>query len=188
MSSSKNHKEAPVKKPSISESVDSMIQKNKAEKDAAISASAEAKMAGIQEDVEAIVGMEKPSEKISEKKGESGEKGDLKGGGLASDDDEEEIQNIKYSIKDYSFPSEEVMVKKIRTAIKLQIKEEWKKVKSPSKLGRGGTANYNESIARIRKLKYMLSSVFTNTMHALKEMYVKYFTPDGKRKSLENLD
>lgn len=179
-------KEAPAKKLNTSESVDSLIQKKQAEKSSEVSASAEAKMAGVQEDVESLIGINKPSEKISERKGESGEKGDLKSSSR-SDDDEQQATQIRYTIKDYSFPSEEIMIKKIRTAIQLQIKDEWKKAKKYRKnLVRGGSANYSESIAKIRKLKNIVSNVFTHTMHTLKEMYVKYFTPDGKRRTSED--
>lgn len=182
--------EAPKKAPSASESVDGLIKKKQNEKQAEVSAGLEAKKAGIHEAVDEVMGgMEKPSEKISERKGESGEKGDIKGGGQTSGNDDGQSQTINVSIKDYHFPSEEIMVKKIRTAITAQIKHEWKKAKKSSKkLGTGGSSEYNESIAKIRKLKTMLSSIFTSTVNLMKEMYVKYFTPDGQRRQINEID
>lgn len=187
MAHQNNHPEANHKQPTITESVDDLIHKKQAEKESEVSSSAKEKMADIQGEVaEVMGGVEKPSEKISERKGESGEKGDLKGGIKGDDDDQ--VQAISYSIKDYTFPSEEVMVRKIRSAITAQIKLEWKKAKkASSQLGTGESASYNEAIARIRKLKLTLSSLFHSTVQFLKQMYVDYFTPDGKRRNMEDL-
>ncbi len=182
-----HHSKAPSKKPSVSKSVDSLIQKKKAEKQAEVSESVSKKQAGVQEGVaEVMGGVEKPSEKVSERKGETGEKGDLSSGGGSSDDDQ--IQAVSSDLKDYSFPSEEIMVKKVRTAINAQIKLEWKRAtKYQDNLGSGGADGYNHAIARIRSLKELMNSLFTATFGFLKNMYVKYFTPDGKRRSAEDL-
>lgn len=182
MATNEKEKKAPVKP---SESVNSLIQKNQAEKESAVAASAESKIAGVQEGVaEVIGGMEKPSEKISERQGESGQKGDLPAQTNGTTKSDNESAKVEFTIKDYTFPSEEIMVKKIRTAIATQIKEEWKKAtQSQKNLAKGSSASYNESIAKIRELKTMMNSLLTNTVTFMKELYVKYFTPDGKRKS-----
>ena len=80
------------------------------------------------------------------------------------------------------------MVKKIRTAIQVQIKMEWKNAKKFRKqLGSGGAEGYNSSIASIRRLKEALASLFTATFGFLKNFYVKYFTPDGKKRPLKKV-
>jgi hypothetical protein len=77
------------------------------------------------------------------------------------------------------------MVKKIRTAINAQIKMEWKNaLKFQKQLGRGGADPYNKAVAKVRQLKQMLSSLFGATFGFLKNLYVKYFTPDGKRREV----
>lgn len=175
--------EAEHKKPSVHESVESFIQKKKAEKETEVGEAVSEKMAGVGEEVaEVMVGVEKPKEKVSKKAGEKGE-GRMPAGKAVTD--EEEAQGITAQIKDYHFPSEEMMVKKIRTAIQAQIKMEWKKAKKFRKqLDSGGAEGYNSSIARIRRLKEVLASLFTATVGFVKNLYAKYFTPDDKRRSL----
>ena len=81
------------------------------------------------------------------------------------------------------------MIKKIRIAIRRQIKLEQKKAKKLQKnLTTGGAQEYNQTIARIRKLKEVLASLFTATYSFLKSVYLKCFTPSGERKSLEGVD
>jgi hypothetical protein len=188
MAALSRNSEASHKKPSVKSSVESLIERKKAEKQSQIAESAAQKMAGTKEGVaEVMGGMEKPSEKISEKKGESGEKGDIKGGG-GSGGTTDDSQFAGVTIKDYVFPSEVVMVKKIRTAINAQIKLEWKKAQRMSRdLDKGGADGYNKSIARIRHMKEMMFSLFNMTVGFLKNMYVKYFTPDGKRREIEDI-
>lgn len=179
MSPQTNPKEAPVKKPTATESVDSLIGKKTAEREAKVASGAAEKIAGTQAEVaEVIGGMEKPSEKPSEKKGESGGKGDLKGGGGG---DQGQAGAVQFQLKDYRFPPQEVMVKKIRKAIVRQIEKELKNAKRlQSKITAGGAADYNTAIARIRKLKDTLASLFTATVDFLKNLYMKYFTPEGR--------
>jgi len=179
--------EAVHKKPTVKDSVDSLIGRKKAEKEAKVAESVSEKMAGTKEGVaEVIAGKEKPKEKVSERKGESGEQGDLKGGGAGTITDQ--AIAISAAIKNYIFPSEIIMVKKIRAAINAQIEMEWKKAKRYKRnLHNGGADGYNKSISRIRHLKEMLASLFTMTVSFLKNMYVKYFTHDGKRRDLEEI-
>lgn len=184
MAYSHSKPEAP-KKSSVTQSVESLIQKKKAEKESRLSESVDQKKMGIQEGVaEVMAGVEKPKEKISEREGESGEKGDITGAaGTAASD---EAQVIAAQLKDYQFPSELVMIKKIRTAINSQIRAEWAKAKHfQGSLTTGGADGYNTAIAKIRSLKEVLASLFTATMGFLKNLYMTYFTPDGKRRSFE---
>jgi len=178
--------EAHVKKTTAKESVDRFIKDTKEKKS---QAEVSEQLAGTQEGVaEVMAGMEKPKEKISERKGESGEKGDIRGGGAVTSDDDDQAQAIAAGLKDYQFPSEIVMVKKVRTAIQAQIKVEWKKAMGlKGKLNSGGASGYNDSIAKIRGLKEVLFSLFTASMDKMKKMYMKYFMPGGKRKKLDEL-
>ncbi len=189
MPTSNHHPEVKNQKESTVESVDHLIGKKQAEKQAEVSESVSRKASGVQEEIsEVMAGAEKPSEKVSERAGEKGEgRGPVKSSGSATSD-EGEADDIQFTLKDYHFPSEIVMVQKIRTAINAQIKLEMKKAKKlQGQLGSGGVDGYNKSIARIRGLKEMLSSLFTSTMGFLKNMYVKYFTPDGKRRRIEDI-
>ena len=178
--------EAAHKKPTVKDSVESLIERKKSEREAKVAESVSEKMAGTKEGVaEVMAGMEKPKEKVSEREGETGEMGDLKGGAGAITD---EAIAMAAAMKDYIFPSEIVMIKKIRTAIKAQIKIEMKKArKFQSSLNAGEAASYNKAISRIRHLKEILASLFTATFGFLKNMYVKYFTPEGHRKDLEEI-
>lgn len=188
MAHSDHHPKAPEKKVSLSDSVDSLIQKKKAEKQTEVSESVSMKQAGVYEGVaEVMGGIEKPNEKVSERKGETGEKGDITTSGSASSDDDQ-FQILARDLKDYDFPSEEIMVKKVRTAISAQIKLEWKRAtKYQGNLSSGGADGYNHAIARIRSLKELMNSLFTATFGFLKNMYVKYFTPDGKRRNFDEI-
>ena len=179
--------EAEQKKPSAHESVESFIGKKKAEKEAEVGEAVSQKMSGVGEDVaEVMGGVEKPSEKVSKKAGEKGE-GKMPVGQAVTD--EEEAQGISAQLKDYDFPSEAVMVKKIRTAIQAQIKLEWKNAKKfKGNLDSGGAEGYSKSIARIRRLMQALASLFTATVGFVKNLYAKYFTPDGKRRKLEEVE
>lgn len=177
------------KKPSPSlESVDSLIGKKQAERSKEVSDSVSQKMSGTQQEVsEVIGGAEKPSEKVSERTGERGNQGSLKKGGAAHDD-QFQADELVIELKDYHFPSELAMVKKIRAAINAQIKDEWKRAqKLHARSGADGLHGYNSSIARIRTLKRMLTSLYSTTVVFLKNMYVKYFTPDGKRRKTEDI-
>lgn len=180
------HKEV-HQKPSVKEDVDSLIKKKKIEKESEGSIAVTEGMAGTQEGVaEVMAGVDRPpKEGVSERKGESGEKGDITGAATSGDDD---ATMIRAQLLDYDFPSQEIMVRKIRTAINAQIKVEWKNALSfKGGLVTGQAADYNRSIARIRSLTQVLSSLFTATVDMMKGMYVKYFGPDGKRRKLDDL-
>lgn len=186
MATTNQNPEAARQKPSTKESVESFIKKKKAEKKAEVGEAVSEKMEVTKGEVaEVMEGVEAPKEKVSERAGERGEKGIPTGAaGVAGD----EAQAIAVQLKDYHFPSEEVMVKKIRTAITAQIKIEWKNATRFRKnLDSGGADGYNRAIARIRHLKQVLASLFTATLGFLKNMYAKYFTPDGKRRKLEEI-
>ncbi|MBU1018007.1 hypothetical protein KKA33_03185 [Patescibacteria group bacterium] len=188
MANPNQKKESAPKKPSAHQSVESFIDKKKAEKQAEAGEAVSEKMADTQGEVaEVIGGVDKPKEKVSKKAGEKGE-GKMPAGKAASDDDQA-AQAISADLKDYKFPSEEMMVKKIRTAIQAQIKLEWKRAKKfQGSLDSGGADGYNKSISRIRSLKQALSALFMSAAGFLKNLYVKYFTPDGKRRDLEGAE
>lgn len=164
-------------------SIQSLIDRKKAERESGVARSAESKMAQTKEGVaDILAGSEKPSDKISERKGESGEQGDITGGsgGASSSDDS---QSVSFDLKDYDFPNEEVMISKIRNEIKSQIAEEWANARRFRKdLLTGGADGYSKAIARIRRLNEMMISLYSLTVGFLKNMYAKYFTPDGKRR------
>ena len=184
MSSAGNQNPEKVqKKPNITESVENLIAKKKAERASTGAAEVKEKTVGVQSEVaEVMAGVDKPKEKVSERKGESGEQGDIKSGtaGAAA------AQYITPDLHGFALPGEERMIKKIRIAISHQIKLEQKKAKRLQKnLTTGGAQEYNQTIARIRKLKEMLASLFTATYDLIKGVYLKYFTPAGESKPLE---
>lgn len=187
MANPNQNKEAPKREVTVEKSVQSLIDRKKAEKAEDAKLQVSEGLSGTKEGVaEVMAGVEKPSEKISERKGESGEKGDISAGGSSGGDDD--AVQIRAGIQDYDFPRQEVMVKKIRTAINAQIKFEMKKaIKLQKNLNSGSAADYNKSIARIRELKKMLSGLFSATKDFLRTAYVKYFRPDGSRKEVEKL-
>jgi len=177
------------KKPSISESVDGLISKKKTERDNKSASVVQESAAGVQGEVADIMGgAEGMRETVSERVGESGEKGDIKGSSGVQGDDDDTNQVIA-QIQDFHLPSEVVMVRKVRTAIKLQIKYEMKKALKLSKnLGGGNAQEFGKAIARIRELKSMLSSLFHSTFVYIKGMYQKYFDANGKRRSIQKVD
>jgi hypothetical protein len=177
-----NHTPEAPKKVSAKESVESLIDRKKAEKEAEVTKGVTEKVGVTKEEVkEVMVGAEKPKEKVSKRAGEKGE-GAMPTGAAAAGD---EAAVIAAQLKDYDFPSEEIMVKKIRSAINAQIKTEWKNaLKFRKNLNSGGANGYNCAIAKIRELKQVLTSLFEATFGFLKNLYVKYFTPDGKRRKV----
>jgi len=174
-----------LKKPTVSESAKSVVERapKKTEKPK-LSKEVSKGLVGTQEGVaEVLAGVEKPSEQVSKAVGERGAQGQLKKGGVS--DQGAKVQGIRAGLQDYTFPSEEVMVKHIREAIEDQIRLEWRRALSFEKrIGRGGAEAYNTSIAKIRKLKDLISSLFTSTIDFLKNVYIKYFLPNGKRRKI----
>ena len=184
---STSSQEKSPQKNTLSESVEALIQKKKTEStqegQSAVRQSAE----NVQSEVaDVMAGMEKPKESLS-KANEKKADGDLKTGQSATSDDDDSA-GIRQGLMAKPLPSETVMVKKIRTAIELQIKMEWKKAQRLRKnLVTGGAQEYSASISRIRHLTQVLSSLFTATFDYIKELYFKYFTPGGKRKSVDDI-
>ena len=174
------------RKPNLTESVEDFIAKKKSERGAEGASEVQKSAEGVQHEVaEVTAGVEKPKEEISDR-GEKKRDGDFKatggaaaaaGGGWSGTD-----------WKSVVFPDETVMVKKIRTAIELQVKMEWKKAKRlQANLMAGGAQEYTSVVARIRSLKTILHSLVTATMDYLKELYMKFFRPDGRARSPEEI-
>jgi len=171
-----------VKKPSEVEAVDNLISKKKTEKESDSREAVRQSAEGVQTEVaDVMTGVEAPKEVISEKKGESGEKGDITGGGQQAHD--QKAQAAAAFAARRGLPTQEIMIKKIRTAINEQIKLELKKAKSLQKnLSTGSAQEYSTTIAKVRRLQEALKSLFTSTFEAIKNIYFKYFSPDGRRK------
>ena len=176
-----------VKKPSEIETVETLLEKKKGEREAEGSEAIRQSAEGIQSEVaDVMAGVEAPKEKISERKGESGEKGDIKGGGQSIQD--QKAQAAAAFAARRGLPNEEVMIKKIRTAIQAQIKLELQKANALKKnLATGSAQEYNSRIAKIRRLQETLKSLFTSTFEAIKSIYFKYFSADGRRKPLDEV-
>ncbi len=180
------NQENPDKKPSVSEAIESMIDQKKNQTETQEAPQVQEAASATQEGVaEVMAGVDKPKEKISERAGESGKKGDIKTStGQAGDEDEEAI--IRSQIASGAIPPPEVMIRKVRTAIKQDIANELKKAKKLRKnLATGSAQEYNASIARVRQLKQVLASLFTATVDTLKNIYTKYFRTDGHRRQEE---
>jgi len=178
--------EAQSEKPPSATEIQKFIERqkeSKAGKEAEAQVAEE--LAGTPEGVaEVMAGMEKPKEKVSERPGEKGERRDISGSSAQMKTDD--AQQVRAQLKDYDFPSQEVMIKLIRSAITAEIKSETKKARKFLKnLSTGEATDYNAAISRIRRLKEMLASLFTATFDFVKKMYVKHFTPNGKRRKME---
>lgn len=188
MESHHDKKADAIKKPSEVETVDKLISKKKTEKQAEGREAVRQKAEGVQTEVaDVMTGVEAPKEVVSEKKGESGEKGDISGGGGQQQSDQKAQAQAAFAAR-RGLPTQEIMIKKIRTAIKAQIKLELKKAKGLKKnLSTGSAQEYNTAIAKVRRLQEAMKSLFTSTFEAIKSIYFKYFTADGRRKSLDDL-
>ncbi len=176
-----------IRQESKTETVDNLISKKQSERQneghEAVMQSAE----GVQSEVADVMsGVEAPKEVVSEKKGESGERRDISGGGQMQDD--RKAQAAAAFAARRGLPREEIMIKKIRTAIKTQIKQELKKASRLKKnLSTGSAQEYNTSIARIRQLQETLKGLLNSTFEAVKGLYFKYFNAEGRRKNFEEL-
>jgi len=181
-----NKPEVAPKKLSQTEAVDKLISKKQMERVKEGTRVVQESAAGVQLEVADLMGgVEADKETISETKGESGEKGDIKAhtGNQAKDDDDQKL-NIPMVVK-RGIPTEEIMIKKIRTAINIQIKAELKKaLKLQKNLTTGGAQEYSTTIARIRRLKETVSSLATSAYEVIKNTYFKYFGSDGRRKDI----
>lgn len=177
--------DAVPKKPTLTESVDNLISKKKSERSDEGASVVQQSAEGIQGEVaDVMVGVGKPKEVISERKGESGEQGDIRGGGQKSDDEDQQIVS---KIQKITLPTEEIMIKKVRIAIRVQIKHEMKKAKRLEKnLSTGSAQEYSTTIAKIRSLKEVLSSMLHTTYSFVKGVYSKYFNSNGRRRDISD--
>ncbi len=168
------------------ESVEGLIQKKQSDKASEGATAVAESAAGFQSEVADVMGgMEAASDKIGERVRED-KRGDLKtGGGGQSDDDDDDAQQIVQNLKKVKIPSQAVMIKKVRSAIVADIKKEFKKLgKLHKNLATGSANDFNASIAKIRSLKEVLSSLFTGTFDMIKGIYGKYFTREGRRRKV----
>lgn len=177
-----------VKKPSEVEAVDKLISEKKIEKEAEGREAVLQRAEGVQTEVaDVIAGVEapKPAE-AGEKKGEAGERRDIAGGAQPVSD--QKAQAAAAFAARRGLPTQEIVIKKIRTAINDQIKLELKKAKVLQKnLATGSAQEYNTAIAKIRRLQEALKSLLTSTFEAIKNIYFKYFSPDGRRKPMDEV-
>ncbi len=177
--------EALKKKQSASESVDNLISQKESQRGAEGMNQVMQQAEGVQTEVaDLMAGVDKPSDKISERKEGTGERRDIGGGsGSGSTQDDGQATQIRSNLRRRALPSQEIMIKKIRSAINSQIESELKVVKKLEKnLATGGADEYNQRVAKIRHLKQMLKSLLGSTLEAVKGVYFKYFGQDGKRK------
>ena len=182
-----NQNEVAPKEPTLSESVESVLEKKETQKESTEAPQVQESATAVQHEVSEVMGgVEKPKEYVSEQAGEKGEKkGATKRKAAAAQQDDSQAHA---GIQQYVFPSEEVMIKKVRLAIKADIDRSWKKAKNLQKnLTTGGAQEYSSVIAHIRSLKEVLESLLTATFDFAKNLYQKYFTPDGKRRKLEEV-
>ncbi len=188
MATSSENNEAIKKQPAPVERVDQLIQQKDSERHEEGMKQVLQQAEGVQGEVaDVMAGMEAPSERISERNRED-KKGDLKTGSTQQSDDDDQAAQIKSGLKKRSLPRKEVMIKKIRTAINLQIKNEMKKAaKLKKNMAVGGAQEYNASIARIRGLKQVLKSLFNATVDKITSLYFNYFSSDGRRKTADQL-
>lgn len=176
-----------IKKPTDVEKVDELISEKKTEKEAAGREAVLQSAEGVQTEVaEVMTGVEAPKEVISEREGETGERRDITGGAQPVSD--QRAQAAAAFAARRGLPTQEIMVKKIRSAINAQIKQELQKAKKLQKnLSTGSAQEYNTTISKIRRLQETLKSLLTSTLEAIKNIYFKYFSADGRRKSLDDV-
>lgn len=174
------------RKPTLIESVEDFIARKKTDQKAEGAREVQASAESVQREVaEVMAGAEKPKEELQEK-GEK--KGEQKGGGYAAQTTQSAEVSTAEDWHGVILPDETVMIKKIRTAITLQIKIEMKKArKFESSLTSGSAQQYSTTIARVRKLKSILASLWTATIDYVKDLYKKYFRPDGQSRNLEEI-
>jgi len=162
-----------VRKPVQVETVEKLISRKKTEREAEGHEAVRQSTEGIKGEVaDVMAGVEAP------KPAEAGEK---KGAVQ---------QNMAASAfaARRSLPTEEIMIKKIRTAISAQIKQELKKaIKLQKNLAMGSAQEYSTTISRIRRLQETLKSLLTSTYEAIKNLYFRYFGPDGRRKPMDEV-
>src|SRR5690606_27284631 len=115
--------EATQKRPSILDSFNESLEKSGAEGMQAIQEAA-GEVQGEEANVKG--GMEKPSEKIAERIGEKGEKRDFGSGGAITSDDDDQAVIITPTGK-VVFPPKQIMVNKVVSVIRREIKTEMKK-------------------------------------------------------------
>ena len=143
---------------------------------------------GVQSEVADVLGGVDgaPNEKISEKKGESGEKGDIRAS--SSQQAQKAAQQIQVEMKPFVIPNEEKMIQLVRAAIQEEINHEIKRAEAlRKKLSEGSAQEYSAVIARIRRLNDLLALLVTAAFEAVKGLYFRYFTPHGKRKPIEDV-
>lgn len=176
-----------INKPDEVEAVDKLISDKKTERDAHGREIIRQSTEGVKGEVaDVMAGVEGVKEGVSEKKGESGEQGDIRGGGGGQAKGDDDDQAARAFAARRSLPTEEIMIKKIRTAIGAQIKLEMKKAKQLEKnLSTGSAEDYHTTIARVRKLQEALKSLLSGTFEYIKDVYFKYFGSDGRRKPLD---
>ncbi len=182
MESSHENKDTVKNKPAEVETVDKLISEKNTEKKQEARAKVRQSAEGVQTEVADVMsGVETSKEVVSEVKSETGERGDITTGGQQNDDS---TQQIHSTIAVRPLPSQEIMVRKIRTAINAQIKMELRKAAKLKKtITTGGAQEYNSHIAKIRRLKETLKTMLTSTFEIIKVTYLKYFTEDGRRKN-----
>jgi hypothetical protein len=185
--SNHNNAEHVPKKASPSEAVDNLISKKKSEKAGEGMQEVYESAEGVQSEVADVMsGVEGISDKVSEKKSESGERRDISGGSAQQRDDR--AATISQGIRSKKLPREEVMVTKVRTAINDQIKKELQEAKKlDNHLDSGSAQEYSKKIARIRKLQETLNSLAQEAYQYVKNLYLKYFSSDGRRKKPDEL-
>ncbi len=179
-----NHEKKIEAKKNLSgkEGVDSFIKQKKTERDTQGREAVMQNAQAFQNEVADVMGgVEAPSEGISEKKGESGERHDITSSKKGNQDPKTQARQAFKARR--ALPSEAIMIKKIRIAIASQIKEEIKKAKGFQKnLTTGSAQDYNDSIAKIRRLQEVLYSLISGAVDKIKAIYFRFFTEDGRRK------
>jgi len=174
------------KREKLLQSVDDLISKKEGQRQSE-GADVVMQQAGeIQEGVDKIIGMEGGADRGPSERNKEDKKGDLRGGGGGQIDpqDDQKAAKIRSGLAGRGLPKQTIMVKKVRTAIRLKIKEELKEAEVLKKnLAVGGAQEYNAKIAKIRGLQQLMSSLIHATFDRVKEVYLRFFTADGRRKA-----
>ncbi len=186
MSPSDHENESANQRPSVLSDVVGVAEKKDSERSSESASVVQQQADAIQGSVADVLGgMEGKVDKGPSERNREDKRGQGSGGTVVqSDDDAQQAAQIKSGLT-RALPTQNIMIRKVRSAITRQIKAEKKKVKKLEKMiSKGKADEYNSSVARVRRLQEVLRSLAHAAFDKVKEMYFRYFGSDGQKKTV----